>query len=249
MTDTQINSSKRPRTASASITTASKSSRISQSANIQDIICRLPPTCHFKPTVLVDTTQLESHYLKCHTHVCVEERCGLIFPESRFLYLHQTECHDPIAAIRKEKGERTFSCFDTNCNGVFRTPKGRRLHLIDKHKYPPNFYFAVTNYGIGRSLLRWGEGASLLRKEWKPRVGSDPHMDCSEGIIECTSEALSAPHLASLSSSKSLADSVDVLTHSMSSLSLFPPAIRFGRGGAKSGFQRSHSRGDKITFV
>ena len=83
-----------------------------------------------------------------------------------------------------------FACFDTNCNGVFRTPKGRRLHLIDKHKYPPNFYFAVTNYGIGRSLVRWGEGASLLRKEWKPRVGSDPHMDCSEGVIECTSEGI-----------------------------------------------------------
>lgn len=61
-----------------------------------------------------------------------------------------------------------FACFDANCKNTFTTPKGRRLHLIDKHKYPPNFYFAITNKGIGGLLRRWGEGATLLRKEYNP---------------------------------------------------------------------------------
>jgi hypothetical protein len=40
--------------------------------------------------------------------------------------------------------------------------------LIDKHKYPPNFYFSITNKGIGGLLRKWGEGATLLRKEYTP---------------------------------------------------------------------------------
>lgn len=55
-----------------------------------------------------------------------------------------------------------------NCKSTFATPKGRRLHLIDKHKYPPNFYFSITNKGIGGRLKKWGEGATLLRKEYAP---------------------------------------------------------------------------------
>ena len=40
-------------------------------------------------------------------------------------------------------------------------------------------------------------------------------------------------------------DPVDLLTDSMSSLSLIPPAIQFGRGGLKTGFQR-HSNGSSV---
>ena len=69
------------------------------------------------------------------------------------------------------------------------TPKGRRLHLIDKHKYPPNFYFAVTNYGIGRLLMKWGEGVSLLRNEWKPRSNNNVDTDASHDRAETTTTA------------------------------------------------------------
>lgn len=60
-----------------------------------------------------------------------------------------------------------------NCKSTFTTPKGRRLHLIDKHKYPPNFYFSITNKGIGGLLRKWGEGATLLRKEYTPNRGTE----------------------------------------------------------------------------
>jgi len=66
-----------------------------------------------------------------------------------------------------------FACFDVSCKSTFTTPKGRRLHLIDKHKYPPNFYFSITNKGIGGLLRKWGEGATLLRKEYTPSKGTE----------------------------------------------------------------------------
>ena len=64
------------------------------------------------------------------------------------------------------------------------------MHLIQVHNYPKQYFFAVTNKGIGGLLKRWGEGASLIRKEWKPREGQskagtkiqdDGNMDEDEG--------------------------------------------------------------------
>ena len=64
------------------------------------------------------------------------------------------------------------------------------MHLIQVHSYPKQYFFAVTNKGIGGLLKRWGEGASLIRKEWKPREGQgkagtknqdDVKMDEEEG--------------------------------------------------------------------
>jgi len=274
--------SKRPRAESPPPSTA-KATRISNPA--RKIVCQLPPTCHVRPTFLEHTSQLESHYATCHAHVCGEARCRAIFPERRLLDLHHTECHDPIAAIRQEKGERIYACFDGNCTSMFMTPKGRRLHLIDKHKYPPNYYFSVTNHGIGRLLLKWGEGASLLRNQWKPRKLDTDNGPEKDGVISerednvqddksggseksgyCIPKALIAPSptatvrigtppqifdterpLDGFASNRTLRpraqkpDPVDTLTDSMSSLSLIPPAIQFGRGGSKGGFQVASS--------
>jgi hypothetical protein len=52
---------------------------------------------------------------------------------------------------------------------MFADPKARRLHLIAAHSYPKEYFFAVTNKGIGGLLRRWGDGASLLRGPWRPR--------------------------------------------------------------------------------
>jgi hypothetical protein len=56
---------------------------------------------------------------------------------------------------------------------VFANPKARRLHLIQVHAYPKEYFFAITNKGIGGLLRRWGEGASLLRGQWRPRDNND----------------------------------------------------------------------------
>ncbi|OCH85344.1 hypothetical protein OBBRIDRAFT_698373, partial [Obba rivulosa] len=73
------------------------------------LLCTLPPTCHpphNHPTPLADTHALEAHYATYHAHVCEERGCGCVFPDARLLELHQTECHDPLAAVRKDRGER-----------------------------------------------------------------------------------------------------------------------------------------------
>lgn len=52
---------------------------------------------------------------------------------------------------------------------MFATPKLRRQHLIAAHHYPPEFFFSITNHGIGRLRELYGDSASLVRKTWKPR--------------------------------------------------------------------------------
>ncbi|KAF9644024.1 hypothetical protein BDM02DRAFT_3103569 [Thelephora ganbajun] len=84
-----------------------KTTRVSQVT--KPFVCELPPTCSKYPTTLGSTSELESHYSTCHAHVCSAEGCNRIFPEPRFLDLHQTECHDPIAEIKKDRGERIVS--------------------------------------------------------------------------------------------------------------------------------------------
>ena len=93
------------------------------------ILCNLPPTCHHKPTPIPNTNELERHYALYHAHVCGVEDCGSVFPEARLLELvsfpdlcigfhklkrfikHQTECHDPIAALKKERNEKIVRPF------------------------------------------------------------------------------------------------------------------------------------------
>ncbi|KDQ61884.1 hypothetical protein JAAARDRAFT_90817, partial [Jaapia argillacea MUCL 33604] len=73
------------------------------------LICTLPPTCNppiNRACVLHGTRELEAHYATYHTWVCEEHGCGCVFPGERLLELHQTECHDPLAAVRKDRGEK-----------------------------------------------------------------------------------------------------------------------------------------------
>ena len=65
----------------------------------------------------------------------------------------------------------------SSCPRVFANPKARRLHLISVHAYPKEYFFAITNKGIGGLLRRWGEGASLLRGQWRPRDNNDEDED------------------------------------------------------------------------
>ncbi|KAI9063305.1 hypothetical protein FKP32DRAFT_1592748 [Trametes sanguinea] len=112
-----------------------------------------------------------------HAHVCEEKGCGCVFPDARLLELHQTECHDPLAAVRQERGEKIFACHVETCARRFLTPKARRLHLIQAHGYPKEYFFAVTNKGVGGLLKRWGEGVSLFRRPWRPREGGGTEGD------------------------------------------------------------------------
>lgn len=119
-----------PTLSSSSPFPSSKAARTSPptdtNATARNLLCTLPPTCNppNKPTSLTDSAALEAHYATYHAHVCEEQGCRCVFPEARLLELvsppfivrlhpdsdkfqqHQTECHDPIAAMRKERGEK-----------------------------------------------------------------------------------------------------------------------------------------------
>ncbi|EGN97024.1 hypothetical protein SERLA73DRAFT_185308 [Serpula lacrymans var. lacrymans S7.3] len=82
------------------------------------LLCTLPPTCnppHHNATQIADSKELEMHYAKYHAHVCEQRGCGYVFPDARLLELHQTECHDPLAAVRKERGEKIVGSLAIMC--------------------------------------------------------------------------------------------------------------------------------------
>lgn len=155
-----------------------------------------------------------------------------------------------------------FACHLSTCPRLFLTPKTRRLHLIQAHAFPKEYFFAVTNKGVGGLLKKWGEGASMIRGEWKERDARseddnvDPETDekmITDDIeeeqqatpVKTTINAsrrrnpTSPPTVASSSTSTVNTDTkteVDDLANSMDSLSLIPSSIRFGRGGRNGGF-------------
>ncbi|CAE6431584.1 unnamed protein product [Rhizoctonia solani] len=175
------------------------------------------------------------------------------------LELHQTEYHDELARVKNERGGSIFACFLESCPKKFRTPKGRRLHLIDAHGYPKLFFFAVTKHGVGGLLARYGEGASLIRKEWKPRPGnrgagkddSDSEDDAKANSelrdivdrLTTPPEPKAGPSQVSFTTTPKPHEDLDDLASSMKSLNLVPTSIRFGRGARRARFMRGTARG------
>jgi len=174
-----------------------KSQRADISTVTAPLLCTLAPTCcppHGTPTPLASTRELEAHYARAHAHVCAATGCGKVFPDARLLQLHHTECHDSLAAVRKERGEKIFACHVSSCPKLCATPKSRRLHLIEAHGYPKQYFFAVTNKGIGGLLARWGEGATMLRGDWKPREAAPNAADMDLDREPAATAATAASH-------------------------------------------------------
>ncbi|KAK9448521.1 uncharacterized protein V1518DRAFT_419181 [Limtongia smithiae] len=119
------------------------------------IICTLPPRCVNSPRFFAAASAFETHYRREHSLICDECKCTL--PSERFLDLHISEEHDPFVAARRERGEKVYACFMAECDKLCVDPKKRRMHLIDKHGYPKDFYFDVVCRGLlpnMNSLLR-----------------------------------------------------------------------------------------------
>jgi hypothetical protein len=124
------------------------------------------------------------------------------------------------------------------------------MHLIDKHAYPKNFFFAITKDGIdGRQSLlvggRHGRRISSLSK---------PHKRRSTGVIPENSEPGSGEGDSNGTAKEGAVDSMDEsdassvppdeemedLAGAMSALKFVPASVKFGRrAGHKSGFARS----------
>ncbi|WFC98089.1 hypothetical protein MYAM1_000811 [Malassezia yamatoensis] len=80
-------------------------------------------------------------------------------------------------------------------------------HLIAVHHYPPEYFFAVTNHGVGKLRDLYGDGASLVRKTWKTKSGirdtssNDGSSEISQNPVEQDvqiNEDLNAPDAHSM---------------------------------------------------
>lgn len=148
-----------------------------------------------------------------------------------------------------------YSCFVEGCERKCRTPQKRRMHLIDKHMYPKNFFFAITKEGIdGRRSLLVESGHHRRKSSSGFTATKDQRRRAS--LIEAGSSTSSTPHKQNVardtdagpSSSDKSADTkpqeeesddgdMAELTGAMSSLQFVPSSIRFGRGG-RPGFSK-----------
>ncbi|KAK4050332.1 hypothetical protein OIO90_005125 [Microbotryomycetes sp. JL221] len=155
--------------------------------------CEMPPTCSTSTTkqTFHSFQAYESHLKAFHEHVCKaqfsnipkhsnvtrskqnqETICGKVFPSQRLLELHLREWHDPVATMKQERGEKIYECFEESCGQRrFRTTKTRRLHLIDKHSYPVNYFFGVVKFGV-QDVLKSG-GSMLISKSEHDRTVAD----------------------------------------------------------------------------
>jgi hypothetical protein len=123
------------------------------------------------------------------------------------------------------------------------------MHLIDKHMYPKNFFFAVTAEGVDgrRSMLLEG-GHRRRRSSTATKQQSRRSSLIGSGNAELgarpASEGETEPivrHDETKGTQEIRSDKPDVvmddLVGAMSSLQFVPRSIRFGRGG-KAGFAK-----------
>ncbi|KAH7251988.1 hypothetical protein BKA59DRAFT_525354 [Fusarium tricinctum] len=208
--------------------------------------CNLPP--HREPLAFRSYDEYEVHYNKTHTNRCLE--CRKNFPSEHLLNVHIEECHDPLVTVKKEQGEHTYSCFVEGCERKCMTHQKRRMHLIDKHMYPKNFFFAVTRDGIDgrRSLLNDSSSHHRRRSSTNSQATKNSRRRASLKEGE-TSPSQQEPKSQQEPRSptaqrverkeekvKPDTDMTD-LAGAMSSLSFVPPSVRFGRG--RAGFAKN----------
>ncbi|KAK3295564.1 uncharacterized protein B0H64DRAFT_395642 [Chaetomium fimeti] len=226
--------------------------------------CSLPP--HKEAVVFSSYDAYEAHYRDQHTNRCAQ--CRKNFPSAHLVGLHIEETHDSFVQVRREKGERTvspgipltpalpqltdallqYSCFVDGCDRKCSTPHKRKMHLIDKHMYPKNFFFAITREGIDgrRSLLLEDRGPG--RRHQKPSAAAAPcpmsspqnHKGDEPEVVEkptAATDGQPTTELGQKSPDRQPDQDMEDLSSAMSSLKFVPMSVRFGRGG-KAGFAK-----------
>ncbi|XVF60025.1 hypothetical protein PTKIN_Ptkin08bG0009600 [Pterospermum kingtungense] len=81
----------------------------------------------------------EDHYNARHTASC--SVCSRVYPTSRLLSIHVSEAHDSFFQAKVARGDAMYECLVEGCGLKFKSYKGRKQHLVDKHKFPTSFEF------------------------------------------------------------------------------------------------------------
>jgi hypothetical protein len=122
------------------------------------------------------------------------------------------------------------------------------MHLVDKHMYPKNYFFAITREGIDgrRSLLLEGRGGGRRRR---PSASTTSRPQSSQSQEQEPTAATKDP--AEPADDRPAPDTaqklpeqqpepdqeMEDLSSAMSSIQFVPTSVRFGRG-KKAGFAR-----------
>lgn len=139
-----------------------------------------------------------------------------------------------------------YSCFVEGCERKCLTHQKRRMHLIDKHMYPKNYFFGITKDGIDgrRSLLNDGphsrrrSSASNPSKESRRRASLVGEQKARQGDShkQSTPEEGDKSREGSDSHPARPDTTMADLTGAMSALNFVPPSVRFGKG--RAGFSK-----------
>lgn len=198
----------------------------SSPVHTSSICCTLPP---HEPLAFDTYDDYELHYHKSHVNRCLV--CKRNFPTNHYLSLHIIENHDPLSAIRRERGDKTFSCFVEGCEKVCSTPQKRRMHLVDKHMFPKEYDFFVVNHGIDTqfSMLR-SDHNTKKNNSRPPQVAKKTNPPENDNMGD-KAEIIHDEPLATDAAMN------DVVT-SMASLKFVPKSVTFGRNRQHAGFAK-----------
>jgi len=241
----------RPCFAKYSRTSPTEQSSDSANAPPTSYTCSLPPLCSAKPMFFPTSTALDSHYQKHHAHICSVNSCKKVFPDELFLDLHLREFHDPIVALQRESGKKTYACFSQTCTRKFSTSQKRKHHLVDGHKYPEEFFFALPKYGLQNLYRHFGESVSLIipsksvsaprHRSYSPSIKTNCRSALMETEVLTDATLPAQSNVVSASSTKSPEttetshedDPSSALSEKMEKLGFIPTSVRFGRGKGK----------------
>ncbi|KAJ6110536.1 zinc finger protein [Penicillium sp. IBT 16267x] len=185
--------------------------------------CALPP--HRETLSFTSYEDYEVHYAQAHVNRC--SQCSKNFPTGHFLNLHIEENHDPLAAARRARGDKTYGCFVETCERKCSTPQKRRLHLVDKHLFPRSYNFYIINDGIDKqtSLLR-----PMTSDRTRRRISTASISSVNEGRLRRRSSA--SQTIPPPIQAKPLAPDdmeIDDLERSMSALRFVPSSVTRNR--------------------
>ncbi|KAJ5786187.1 Zinc finger C2H2 [Penicillium pulvis] len=191
--------------------------------------CALPP--HRETLSFTSYEDYEVHYAQAHVNRC--SQCSKNFPTGHFLNLHIEENHDPLAAARRARGDKTYGCFVETCERKCSTPQKRRLHLIDKHMFPRSYNFYIINDGIDKqtSLLR-----PMNSDRTRRRISTASISSINEGRLRRRSSASQTiPPPIQMKPPTSDDMEIDDLERSMSALRFVPSSVARNRAkGSRS---------------
>jgi len=128
------------------------------------------------------------HYDIVHRYTCKD--CRRNFPCNYLLSLHAAENHDSYFAAQCGSGAAMYLCLVESCARKFNDHNQRMQHVIQVHKYPPDFRFNTTRrkhnkyQDTKKNKTQKENDASDV-----PMVDSDgPIMGTTSTCVELTSE-------------------------------------------------------------